>query len=82
MRTVHVDYTNPRKPYAITNDDESGKPNAIPEDAQTALGLMRDEIANITHETRWLIENGEMDGAKEIIKNLQSFADTIRERVG
>lgn len=80
MRTVHVDYTNPRKPYAITNDDESSQPNVQPEDKQTALELMKYEIANIARETLLAIENGELDAAKEMLDGVQEFERTIRQR--
>ncbi|MER9822201.1 recombinase family protein, partial [Mesorhizobium sp. M0115] len=82
IRTVHVDYTNPRKPYAITNDDEAGRPDTIPEDSETALELMGHVIASSADEIHWFIENGELDTAKEMMEKFQSFTDGIRERVG
>ncbi|MBZ9812486.1 recombinase family protein [Mesorhizobium sp. CA7] len=81
LRTVHVDYTSPRKPFAITNDDESGNPDTIPEDAETALELMKHVIADSAEEIHWFIENGELDSANEMMENFRSFADTIRQRV-
>lgn len=79
MRIVHVDYTNAKKPYAITNDDDSG--NVQPDEKQTALELMKYEIAKMARETRLAIENGEMASAKEMIENLGAFRDAIRQRV-
>lgn len=82
-RLVHVDYTNPRKPYAITNSGD--KPDTIPEDAETALEMMKYAIKEIGEEASWLIANSDRQAAEEVFtlaqKELQDFSDTIRGRV-
>ncbi|WJI64501.1 recombinase family protein [Mesorhizobium sp. C416B] len=72
-RLVHVDYTNPRKPFAITNGVNSDKPNVIPEDSETAFEMAKYMMKAVFDGAKWLAENGRVDDANETMEKLKSL---------
>ncbi|MER9299651.1 recombinase family protein [Mesorhizobium sp. M0621] len=81
IRTVHVDYTNAKKPYAVTGGFK-GK-DIIPDDLVTATGLGDCILAETMREVDWMVENGGkagLDGAKRVIERMEEVQATIERQ--
>lgn len=74
LRTVHVDYTNPRKPYAVNNG--YGGKDIIPEDAGTAMEMLEYVSTDILQEAKWLIE-ADPENAKAIMNMVHELVDKL-----
>lgn len=78
MRTVHVDYTNVKKPFAVTG--AHGGVDIIPDDLETATALGNHILATTINEVDWLIENGGdagLEGAKRVIEKMKAVQATM-----
>lgn len=82
VRIVHVDYTNPRKPFAVTH--AYGGKDIIPDDLETATELRNYILAETISEVDWLIENGGeagLDAAREVIEKMKCTKATMERQV-
>lgn len=77
-RLVHVNYTDPRKPYAVTG--AHGGVDIIPDDLETATALGNHILADIINEVDWLIENGGevgLEATRKIVEKMKATKDTM-----
>ncbi|MDX8517193.1 recombinase family protein [Mesorhizobium dulcispinae] len=76
-RTVHVDYTNAKKPYAVTG--AHGGVDIIPADKETALDMRDYMIGDITKEIKWAIDNARTDEQREQVRGvIEKFGELIK----
>ncbi|TJV14892.1 recombinase family protein [Mesorhizobium sp.] len=81
IRTVHVDYTNPKKPYAVTRGFKGI--DIIPDDLATATGLGDWILTETIREVDWMVENGGkagLEGAKRVIGRMEEVQASIERQ--
>lgn len=77
-RLVYVDYSNPRKPFAVTNSHKSKMADLIPEDAETAAEMRKYVLQDIGQEFGWLADQATTDDRREGVKDaLRKFEDVV-----
>ncbi|RWD65290.1 recombinase family protein [Mesorhizobium sp.] len=81
-RSVYVDYTNPRHPFAVTNSDKSKMADIIPKDAATAAEMREYVLQDIGQEFGWLADHATTDESREAVKDalgkFKDVADTLQ----
>ena len=89
-RLVYVNYTDPRKPYAVTN--AHGGVDIIPSDLETATELQEHVLGDITKELEWLVDHatsaehrqaitGVIEKFEGVVENMRHLPETTRELI-
>ncbi|WP_292104469.1 recombinase family protein [Mesorhizobium sp.] len=77
-RTVYVDYTNAKRPYAVTG--AHGGVDIIPADKETALEMRDYILDDIMKEVEWLDQNGQYEAIGKVIEKMEATKATLERQ--